>query len=192
MDRPGLPDLADKPTLVGEQVLLRPVAEQDVPGLREILDDPDGRRLTGTHAEFSEDELHRWYASRGLQADRLDLAIVERASDQYAGEAVLNDLDAANGSCSFRIALRPGFRGRGLGAEATGLLLAHGFQTVGLHRIWLEVYAFNPRARAVYERVGFHAEGVLRDALHWDGGYVDAIVMSMLAPEWSRRHARPA
>jgi RimJ/RimL family protein N-acetyltransferase len=44
----------------------------------------------------------------------------------------------------------------------------------------------------VYERVGFPAEGVLRDALYWDGAYVDAIVMSMLAPEWNHRHGRPA
>jgi len=184
--------LAAKPTLVGERVLLRPVAVEDVPGLREILDDPDARRLTGTHAEFTDDELRRWYADRGRHADRLDLAVVERASDQYAGEAVLNDLDVANRSCSFRIALRPGFRGRGLGTEATELLLAHGFQTVGLHRISLEVYTVNPRARAVYERVGFRAEGVLRDALYWDGAYVDATVMSILAPEWNRRHGPPA
>jgi RimJ/RimL family protein N-acetyltransferase len=192
MDHPVVSDLADKPTLVGERVLLRPVVERDVAGLWEIVNDPDGRRLTGTHTEFTQDELRRWYASRGQHADRLDLAVVERVSGQYAGEAVLNDLDAANGSCSFRIALRPAFRGRGLGTEATELLLAHGFQTVGLHRISLEVYTFNPRARAVYERVGFRAEGVLRDALYWEGTYVDATVMSMLAPEWNHRHAPPA
>jgi RimJ/RimL family protein N-acetyltransferase len=27
-------------------------------------------------------------------------------------------------------------------------------------------------------------EGVHRDALKWDGEWVDSIVMSMLAPEW--------
>ena len=42
------------------------------------------------------------------------------------------------------------------------------------------VYAINPRAIAAYERVGFVREGVLRDALRWDGEYHDAIVMSLL------------
>ncbi|MEU6892365.1 GNAT family protein [Streptomyces sp. NPDC046557] len=50
-------------------------------------------------------------------------------------------------------------------------------------RISLEVYAFNPRARRVHEKVGFVAEGVLRDALLRDGERVEAVVMSILAPE---------
>ena len=38
----------------------------------------------------------------------------------------------------------------------------------------------NPRAQAVYERVGFQREGVLRDSLWWDGSFHDTIVMSIL------------
>lgn len=45
----------------------------------------------------------------------------------------------------------------------------HGLTTMGLHRISLEVYAFNPRARHVYEKVGFVHEGTGRDALLFDG-----------------------
>jgi RimJ/RimL family protein N-acetyltransferase len=63
-------------------------------------------------------------------------------------------------------------------------VLAHAFGTVGLHRIELDVYAFNPRAQAVYERAGFVREGVRRDALRWDGEYTDAITMAILAPDW--------
>jgi RimJ/RimL family protein N-acetyltransferase len=179
-------DLSTKPTLVGERVTLRPVRVDDVPGLVDLVSDPVGQRLTGSRASFTEAALREWYASRGARADRLDLAVVDRTTGEYAGEAVLNDLDADNRSCSFRIALRAGFRDRGLGTEAIRLILGHAFGTVGLHRISLEVYAFNPRALAVYERAGFVREGVLRDALYWDGEYVDSIVMSILAPEWAR------
>ena len=184
-------DFATKPTLCGDRVTLRPVSTEDVPGLVDLVADPDGRRLTGTHGEANEAALQAWYASRGAQPDRLDLAVVDNASGSYAGEVVLNNLDRPNLSCSFRIALRPGFRDHGLGTEATRLVLDHAFTTVGLHRIALEVYAFNPRARAVYERVGFVAEGVLRDALHWDGAFVDATVMSILAAEWRRHGGHP-
>jgi RimJ/RimL family protein N-acetyltransferase len=53
-----------------------------------------------------------------------------------------------------------------------------------LHRIALEVYAFNPRARRAYEKAGFRLEGVLRQSLRYDGEWIDAAVMSILAPEW--------
>jgi RimJ/RimL family protein N-acetyltransferase len=184
-------DFANKPTLVGSRVRLRPVSIQDVPGLLDVVSDPEGRRLTGTHADVAEPALRAWYGTRAEHDDRLDLAVVERASGQYAGEVVLNEVNAGDRSCSFRIALRPAFQDRGLGTEATRLMLEHAFSAVRVHRISLEVYAFNHRARAVYERVGFVAEGVLRDALYWDGAYFDATVMSILAPEWARHRGHP-
>lgn len=183
---------AQKPTLTGERVLLRPVSVADVPGLTELVGDAEVMRLTGSHADFDAEKLHSWYATRGEHDDRLDLAIVERATGEYVGEAVLNDLDPANLSCSFRIGLvGPRAYGRGLGTEATRLIVAYGFETVGLHRISLEVYAFNPRARRVYEKVGFVHEGTLRDALLWNGERVDAEVMSILAPEWRIHRGHP-
>jgi RimJ/RimL family protein N-acetyltransferase len=79
-----------------------------------------------------------------------------------------------------------------MGTEATRLIVGYGFEMLRLHRISLEVYAFNPRARRAYEKVGFVAEGVLRDALLWDGERVDATVMSILAPEWATHRGHPA
>jgi RimJ/RimL family protein N-acetyltransferase len=175
-----------KPTLTGERVLLRPVTVDDVPGLAEMLADPEGGRLTGTHATFTDDQLQAWYATRGDQSDRLDLAVVDKATGAYAGEVVLNDLDEINLACGFRISLGPAARGRGLGTEATRLIVGYAIEEVGLHRVELEVYGFNPRAQAVYERVGFVREGVRRDALCWDGRWVDAIMMSILSTEWRR------
>lgn len=173
-----------KPTLTGERVLLRPVSVDDAPHLAAMLADPDGMRLTGTHATFTDEQLRAWYASRGEQTDRLDLAVVDRATGAYAGEVVLNELDEDNLCCGFRISLGPAARGRGLGSEATRLAVGHAFETVGLHRVELEVYAFNPRARAVYEKVGFVREGVRRDALRWGGEWVDAITMAILSSQW--------
>jgi RimJ/RimL family protein N-acetyltransferase len=183
-----------KPTLSGELVRLRPVTADDVPALLPMLQDPEATRLTGSHGDGKVDEarLRSWYGTRRDQADRLDLAVVEQATGHVVGEAVLNEWDEDNESCNFRIAFAPGAFGRGLGTEATRLIVGHGFEKLGLHRISLEVYTFNPRARRVYEKVGFVVDGVLRDALLWEGERVDAVVMSILAPEWFRHRGRPA
>ncbi|MEA2518989.1 MAG: hypothetical protein QOF49_1069 [Chloroflexota bacterium] len=176
-------DMRTKPTLTGERVILRPVDVGDLAGLVDLVADAEANRLTGTHATFDEARLRDWYATRGEQTDRLDLAIVERAGGEYAGEVVLNDLDRGNRSISFRIALRPGFTDRGLGSEATRLIVEYAFETLGLHRIALEVYAFNPRARHVYERAGFVYEGTRRAALLWDGDWIDAVEMAIVATD---------
>ncbi|MFD5326594.1 GNAT family N-acetyltransferase [Streptomyces sp. NPDC127092] len=173
-----------KPTLTGDLVVLRPVTEDDVPALLPMLRDPEIARLTGSHADVDESALRAWYGSRGAQPNRLDLVVVERATGRVVGEAVLNEWDQANESCAFRIALAPDTVGRGLGTEATRLILGHAFEALGLYRVWLEVYAFNPRARRAYEKAGFRPEGVLRGALLWEGERVDATLMAALAPEW--------
>ncbi|WP_424888227.1 GNAT family N-acetyltransferase [Streptomyces sp. XH2] len=188
---PAAPGFAFKPTLTGELTLLRPVTVDDVPALLPMFRDAETARLTGDHTTHDDAGLRAWYASRGDQDDRLDLAIVERATGNVVGEAALLDWDPGNESCAFRICSVPGAPGRGLGTEATRLIVGHGFETLGLHRIWLEVYAFNPRARRVYEKAGFVPEGVLRGALLWEGERVDAEVMSILAPEWFRHRGRP-
>jgi RimJ/RimL family protein N-acetyltransferase len=183
--------LAAKPVLTGDKVLLRPVQQADAAWLTDP--DPEGERFTGSHPrELTQADKERWYATRGDFADRLDLAVVDRATGDFAGEVVLNDLAAENKSCNFRIYLVGMHnRSRGLGTDATRLILAHAFETVGLHRVELEVYEFNPRARRVYDKVGFVYEGTKRDALCWDGEWVDAHTMSILAGEWAVHHGYP-
>ena len=186
------PDFLTKPTLGGDLVTLRPVTALDLPALEPILSDREVARLTGSQSDLPDPaRLHAWYATRIGQDDRLDLAVLERATGTCVGEVVLNRWDGPNESCNFRIALAPAVHGRGLGTEATRLICGYGFEKLGLHRVSLEVYAFNPRARRAYEKAGFVAEGVLRDALLWDGEWVDAAVMSILAGEWELHRGHP-
>jgi RimJ/RimL family protein N-acetyltransferase len=181
---------ADKPTLRGVRVVLRPIVAADADSMWADLDDAEGMRLTGTHAEFTRDAIERWAASRAATDDRLDLAVTDPDTGQWLGEVVINDWDPNNRSCSFRIALSAHARNRGVGTEATRLLLDHVFDEIDdppVHRVELSVFAFNPRAIAVYERVGFVREGVARDALLWDGEFVDSIQMAMLRTDRGAR-----
>lgn len=180
---------AVKPTLHGAVVTLRPFTASDINMMGAILADPQMLRLTGSVHSTTEAQEHsphldavttEWYETRADQQDRLDLAIVDRSTDDCVGEVVLNKVDFANDACSFRILIGAAGRNRGLGSEATRLVLDHAFATTRLNRIALGVYAFNPRALHVYERAGFQSEGRLRAALKFDGAYIDAIVMSVL------------
>lgn len=188
---------AEKPTLVGDLVTLRPFVDTDLQPMAAAIADPDVARLTGSvHRSGqtgvpSEDVLRRWYSTRNEQPDRLDLAIVDNASGSCVGEAVLNEWEEENASCNFRILIGPDGRDRGLGTEAARLVLQHAFEALRLHRVSLEVYAFNPRAQRAYEKVGFVREGVRRDALRFDGRWVDSVLMAVLSPEWAQHRGRP-
>jgi RimJ/RimL family protein N-acetyltransferase len=180
-------DFATKPTLAGQKVVLRPFWAEDVRAIAEIVRDPHVRRYTGgAHLEFDEQHLRRVYSDRTHQADRLDLAVIDRASGELVGEVVLNEWDEHNRSCNFRILLGPRGCDRGLGTEATRLVVGHGFERLHLHRISLHVYAFNPRARHVYEKIGFAAEGIERESLLHEGEWIDAVRMALLDRDWQQ------
>ncbi len=187
MTRPGTLSFAHKPVLSGRLVTLRPVSTADAAGLFAL--DDETRRLTGSLRREDDpgwtlESLEQWYASRDQHDDRIDLSVIDRATGEWAGEAVLNELNVRNESCGLRIALQgPRFYGRGLGTEATRLVTDYAFGVVGVHRIELQVYDFNPRARHVYEKIGFVHEGTMREALRWGGEWVDCHLMAMLASD---------
>lgn len=66
---------------------------------------------------------HGWYESRAAQGDRLDLAIVDQTTGLCVGEVVLNNWNEDDDTCNFRILIGPSGRNRGIGSEATRMVL---------------------------------------------------------------------
>jgi RimJ/RimL family protein N-acetyltransferase len=60
-----------------------------------------------------------------------------------------------------------------------GLATTYGLEVLGLRRITLEVFDFNPRARRVYEKVGYVVTGVRAGAFVFDGVAVAAVDMAV-------------
>jgi RimJ/RimL family protein N-acetyltransferase len=182
----------DQPALHGTRVRLVPLdAESGEALLGPMVDmDPEVRRLTGTHRRFTGDELRRWYATRPDHHDRADWVIVSREDGRAVGDCALLGLDPDNACAGYRIALYDmASTGRGYGTEATDLVLEYAFTVAGLHRVGLEVFAFNANAQKSYARSGFVREGVRRKCLRWNGEWHDAVLMSVLAEEYEEQRA---
>jgi RimJ/RimL family protein N-acetyltransferase len=185
------------PVLRGEMVRLRPIEVRDADRLWESLQDPEGMRLTGTTATFTRAQIDEWTATIGDRPGRFDWAITSGAmreghpvSDELIGEIVLNEVDEDASSANLRLQMLPDYRGRGYGREAIFEVLRFAFDGVDgepgphLHRVSLDVLSINPRARALYESLGFRQEGRLRDVYRDGDGWADAIVMSILEDEF--------
>lgn len=163
-----------KPILIGHLITLRPLVRGDASAMFASLAEPEVRRLTGTHSSHSFEDVEAHCARIEDAEDRVDFGIL--VDGRLIGEAVLNDLDRINRHTCFRIAIwYPQDRNRG-----------YGFETVGLNRIELEVYAFNPRARWVYEKAGFAFEATRRQVLIWDRATVNGHIMAMLRTDYHR------
>ena len=58
------------------------------------------------------------------------------------------------------------------------------FRELGAHRLFLDVFEDNARARHLYESLGFQYEGVMREAAQRDGHWCNLRLMSVLESEY--------
>ncbi|WP_348262543.1 GNAT family N-acetyltransferase [Telmatobacter sp. DSM 110680] len=73
---------------------------------------------------------------------------------------------------------------RGLGRQILKELIRIAFLELGAHRLFLDVFEDNSRARHLYESLGFQYEGIMRDAARRDGRWCNLHLMSMLESEF--------
>ena len=139
------------------------------------------------------------YIGREVDESRFDAYMRGRANcvrcvvvdadepEKALGLATLASINWVHRTCTFHIQVSPGARGRGVGGFALDGMLRHAFRDLRLNRVELDVLVTNSRARRMYEKAGFAAEGRRRQAAFKDGGYVDMIGMGLLRDEWEAR-----
>jgi [ribosomal protein S5]-alanine N-acetyltransferase len=176
------------PTLRGSRVVLRARRESDVDDrLRHPIDpeEEDGygsawrREWDGRRYHTRE---HLTAGSGAAEPGDYDWAVEH--GEHCIGAAGLR-VDAGQHRATYTVGLFVAdLRGRGLGREITGLVLAWGFNVLDLHRVELEVLADNTRAIRCYRACGFRQEGIRREAELYPDGWKDFILMALLQPEY--------
>ena len=78
---------------------------------------------------------------------------------------------------------------QGLATEGAEALLRHGFQTVGLDRVWAETMAVNRPSRGVMEKIGMRLVGA--EVRHWEhplpGADQGEVTYEIRAAQWRAR-----
>ena len=166
---------------------LRPIRESDAEAYCEAFPlDPEVVRLTGGRADFTREEVLAYFR-RCLEGEDRAAFLILGPDGRILGESVINEIDWAARCANFRIAMfRSDSCGRGIGSWAVGLTRDYAFEALGLHRLELDVFSFNPRAVRAYEKAGFRREGVRREAVLDGTAYGDDILMAILEDEWRK------
>ncbi len=150
-------------------------------------DDPDLQRLIDSEPIRPATPARREESYRRFQKDnRFPFSIFTLADDRLVGQCTLFRTDVRNRYGTIGIVIpAPRNRQRGYGTDALRILVNYGFKELNLHRLEIEVFAFNESAIRVYEKVGFKREVVKRQAVYRDGQYSDSLIMSILRQEWA-------
>ena len=173
----------------GKLVRLRAYEKSDLDAVMKWVNDEEITDLLGggmltypvssiAEAKFIEDAAG--------SSDKHKTFVIETLADRrYVGAISFNVIDWLNRSAGLGIVIADkSLWGKGYGTDAMRVMMRLAFDKMNLHRLWLHVHAYNPRAIASYEKCGFKREGVLRQEHFTRGAYHDTIVMGILESEY--------
>lgn len=183
------------PSLEGSNVVLRAPRPGDEADRLAAGRDPELVRLYGGDdhdlAPLAASEVDDWLA-RIAEATWDRPGWIIEVDGRAVGSVWLTPQDPSthDRSARYRIGIfNRDYWGRGIGTEATRLVLRFAFEELGLHRIELRVIEYNLRAIRSYQKAGFVTEGVERETVLLDGQWYSDVRMAILEYEF---RARPA
>jgi diamine N-acetyltransferase len=144
---------------------------------------PEFRAMVGSWPE----DQHR----RMLADPDAVYIVAEDQAGRVAGFALLQGLLSEHRQVELkRLVVRN--PNQGIGKQLLTEVADRAFGEHSAHRLFLDVFVTNGRARHVYENFGFRKEGIMRDAIYRDGAYHSLVLMSLLETEYQCRTKAPA
>lgn len=100
----------------------------------------------------------KWLSEILLRKDQKRFAICLKASEKYVGNVQL--INIADGAAEFHLFIGdPEYWGKGIGSEASALILDYAFNGLGLDKVRLDVDQENSGAVSIYKKLGFTETG---------------------------------
>jgi ribosomal-protein-serine acetyltransferase len=163
-----------------EELML--LVDANRPYLREWLPWLDMTRTIDEMIIFVESTLRQLASNQGFQT-----AIWHQ--EKIVGIIGYHHLEWANRSSCIGYWLDGQVQGKGFMTKACCTLVDYAFDEWKLNRVEIRCAEGNRKSRGIPERLGFRAEGLLREAEWLYDHYVDHVVYGMLARDWPA--ARP-
>lgn len=169
-------------------IFLRPMTEDDtdlIIGWR----NRDAVRTNFIYRELFTRQSHERWVETMVKTGRVVQMIIcehtnldgERQQDNPVGSVYIRDIDHAHHKGEYGIFIgEENARGRGIGTLAAKLMIRYAFEELGLHKLFLRVFADNAAALGSYEKAGFQREAYLKDDVCIDGIYRDIVLMAVI------------
>jgi UDP-4-amino-4,6-dideoxy-N-acetyl-beta-L-altrosamine N-acetyltransferase len=162
--------------------LLRPIRDDELELVRSWRNAPQVRMNMVTRHEISMQEHAEWWRKVRDSHDKVyfmyELAAVP------AGVSAFTAIDRQNCNAFWGFYAGPGAP-KGTGSRMAFLSLDYAFDVLGLRKLCTEVLAFNVASIKFHRKLGFQAEGILRNQHKVADDFVDIHRMGILREEWA-------
>lgn len=162
-------------------IYLRPMEDRDTADIVRWRNS-DAVRMRFIYRGLFTEQSHREWIRTMVDTGRVaQMMICEADTGRAVGSVYIRDIDRTHRKGEYGIFIgEDTARDRGIGTAAARLMIRYAFEELGLHRVFLRVFADNMRAIRSYEKAGFDREAYLREDVFLDGAYRDIVLMAVL------------
>lgn len=165
-----------------DRILLRAISSNDIEALTKIRADLEFRNDVMMHPfPITETQEESWLNSvlNDRNNSSVYLAVSTVDKDKTIGLISFTNASYLHQRADFGIYLSKEARGKGIGKEATELMLNYGFMSLHFNKIELKVLEKNKKAFNMYKELGFEETAVLKDHFYCNGRFQDVIYMTI-------------
>ena len=166
----------------GNSVVLRAISMEDANLLMELINDADTEKmLGGSSFPVSLEGQEKWIAAQTGRTDVLRCIVALVENGEGIGTVILSDIDTKNGVAQVHIKMdKQQGRGKGYGTDALNAIVNYAFDEMRLNCIYADVLEYNTASQKLFEKCGFHRDGVLRSRVFKGGSFINVISYSRL------------
>lgn len=117
-----------------------------------VNDAETARMISGLGMSVGKADELLWVAEHRRRGCSL-FSMIERETGKFIGNIELFDI--TEDTATLGICITPAMQGRRFGSESVRRICAYAFEDLGLAKVRLNVFSFNPRAMRCYEGAGF-------------------------------------
>ena len=187
----NIPKIPDKVELIGKALILKTPEEEDYPKYRDIFMNPKNNEFLRYRADlydnWSLEKIREVWHER-LRAQKLQkglhLSFYLKKSGKLVGFGGFDKIDLSDGWAEYGLVVDHSSWGTIVTPEASFLMAQYAFEQLQLHRLECTTLMENVRSRKVLEKSGISLESVRKEAVFFDGEYIDQGVYVFFDRDW--------
>ena len=175
--------------IVKGNIGLRAVEKSDLNQLKQWRNNPEFRKHFREIRELNDANQDRWFENLNQDSSSYFFSIVSLETGDIIGAGGLLYIDWIIKSADFSFYIGEAneyVSNSERCIDAIAAILEYGFITLGLNKVWMELYENDERKLALFkDSFNFSIDGVLRD--NWyENGYKNSFLLTLLNEEFKR------
>ena len=169
--------------LKGNIIGLRAIENEDLISLLKWRNNPEYRQYFREYRELNLEQQKKWFENIVQKnTNTIMFSIINLKSSQLLGTCGLCRINWIHKNADFSIYIgkENKYIDSTFAPDAAKTLIKYGFNELGMHKLWAEIYDFDKKKKQLLNSLGFQLEGTHKETYWYNGKWHNSLFYGIL------------